>query len=214
MNLPFANGQDAAIELRRKHFPGFHVLPYNRFDVEHSQQWWLSPTSEKAAFKYGKGIFTTENWAPDGGVFCGFKAEKGQRVADGGKSNQQMTDDWFWHRFLELSNTPLLSAVEEARKAIDQGLQLCVACGIPGAGTDWERVRFKIMRDQLEQPDFQPGDGMLGALPLQRTSPTSPRPFALTIAKSRLGIGRTCSLGSTSRSIQRGQMTWMSVPPC
>ncbi len=33
-------------------------LAYNRFDVDHSQHWWLSPTPDKAAFRYAKAMFT------------------------------------------------------------------------------------------------------------------------------------------------------------
>ena len=161
MNLPFESVQDAVAELRRSYFPTFHVLPYNRWDVEHSQHWWLSPTSDKAAFRYAKVIFTTSEWVPAGEVFCGFNVEKGQREAGVGNPNWVMTEDWFWHRFLELANVPLLSAVEEARDALGEQPQLFVACGIPAPGARWDHVRFKIVGDRLQLQDFQLGDGKL-----------------------------------------------------
>ncbi|MEO8496479.1 MAG: hypothetical protein ABI614_15530 [Planctomycetota bacterium] len=164
MNLPYETVQDAVAKLRVRHFPGLHPLPYNRFETERSQHWWLSPTSERAAFRYGKAIFTTnEAWGGAGDVFCGFNVEKGVLHKGDWYESNIMTEDWFWHRFLDLANAPVFSAAEEAADAIGTKLQLCVDCGTL-VSSKWDMLMFDIDGTQLLQRAYQPIENTLDGM--------------------------------------------------
>ncbi len=160
MNLNFSSVRDAAIELRNTSFPRFSVLSYNRWDVDHSQHWWLSPTRTKAAFRHGKIIFTTADWVEEGKVFCAFNVEKGQRKSLGG-SQWTMTKDWFWHRFVDLTNTELSSAIAVARIGLGENLRLVAACGIPATGAKWDYLSFNVDGDRLERTAYRSDEGVL-----------------------------------------------------
>ena len=162
MNLRYATIQELAADMRVRYFPDFHSLPYNRFNVKTSPHYWLSPTSEKAAFPYAKAVFTTNHdWVEAGHVFCGFNIEKGVlHEADWPRTNL-MDASWFWHRFLDLANVPLSSVAEEAAEAVDGKLQIFMTAGIMSPGHDWANVRFEIEDSQLNLMAHQSGDGIL-----------------------------------------------------
>ena len=165
LNLPHETVQDAVASLRKTYFPRFHVLPYNRFDVEHSPHWWLSPTKEKAAFRHGKAMFTTnEDWVVPGHVFVGFNVEKGVLQAGGGRANEVMDETWFWHRFVTLANTPLVTAIEQAREAIGSNLQIYVDCGVLGGGSRFEWLLFDVESHHLRPKRYERRDGILSRL--------------------------------------------------
>lgn len=165
LNLPHETTQPAIAALRARYLPGFYVLPYNRFKLERSQHWWLSPTSEKAAYRYGKVMFTTsENCADAGQVFVGFKVEKGVAPGGVGSANEVMDESWLWHRLLELANGPLAAAIEQAHDAIGGDLQLYVDCGILGGGSAFDWVLFDVQSGHLSQKHAPPGGSILSRL--------------------------------------------------
>ena len=162
MNLSYGTVQDLAADMKKYYFSGFHSLPYNRFNVETSQHYWLSPTSEKAAFPYSKAAFTkNDEWVEAGHVFCGFNVEKGVlHEADWPRSNV-MDDSWFWHRFLDLANSPLASLAEKASAAIDGNLQIFITAGIMATGHDGANAMFEIDDSELKLVSHKTGDGIL-----------------------------------------------------
>ena len=164
MNLPHENVRDLVVQLRDDHLPGFHVLPYNRFDIEHSQHWWLSPTGDKAAYPYAKAIFTTDDWVEPGEVFCGFNVEKGIAHEGDWNKNCVMSNSWFWHRFLEIANTPFSSAIEQARQESDADLQIIVASGMLVPNAEWAHVCFDIAGSDLTQARYKAADGCLSGV--------------------------------------------------
>jgi len=162
MNLPYTTVQDLVVDMKAKYFDGFYVLPYNRFDVDHSQHWWLSPTSDKAAFRYAKAMFTTEeSWVDPGSVFCGFNVEKGVLHEGGWNKNAVMDETWFWHRFLDLAGHPLAGIIEEASTAAGANLQLFVSAGTLTPNAEWPRVLFDIAGTTLSRQHYRPCDGKL-----------------------------------------------------
>ena len=165
LNLPYGTVQDAIASLRETYFPRFHVLPYNRFDVEHSPHWWLSPTREKAAFRHGKVMFTTSaDWVDSGCVFVGFNVEKGVLQAGGGRPSEVMGENWFWHRFVTLANAPLATAIEQSREAIGGNLQIYVDCGVLGSGSRFEQLIFDVESLRLRPKLYERRDGILSHL--------------------------------------------------
>ena len=155
-NLPYQTLQDIAADLKAEHFQDLYSLPYNRFDLSHSQHWWLSPTHDKAAFKYGKAIFTTdEAWVPEGEVFCGFNVEKGLTSELADPASCLMQDDWFWHRFKKLSSNPLAERIGRANSKVP--IQIILSVGQLVPGTVWSRVRFSCSESQLQVMEYKEG---------------------------------------------------------
>ena len=165
MNLPYENIQDLAAELKRRYYPGFYSLPYNRFDVDHSQHWWLSPTPEKAAFHHAKiGMTTNEDWVESGNVFVGANIEKGVLHEGNWHKNNIMKKEWFWHRFLKLANLPLASAIKDAEARIEGNMQVSVTCGMLVSNHDWAHVVFEVDSDALHPTHYKEGDRTLSNL--------------------------------------------------
>jgi len=165
MNFPFDNARELVVTLRKRHFPGYYGLPYNRFEIDNSKHWWLSPTSEKAAFKYGKALFTTDDsWVRGGEVFCGFNVEKGVEAEGSWNSNNLMNDSWFWHRFLEVAHTQFVPVVEAAREAVKENLKMYIASGIPVQGEKWDRVVFEINDASLTVEEYEQGNQSLSGI--------------------------------------------------
>lgn len=163
MSLPYASVQDAAIALRDYAFRGFSVLPFNRWDIDHSQHWWLSPTSQKIAFPYGKVILTQSSWVPADNVFVGFCVEKGVLFEGEWNRNNIMKDDWFWHRFLDVANVPLASAVHEASLAVGRKITIHVDSGTL-VDRNWASVQFDAEGGRLVQTSYIEGNRTLGTL--------------------------------------------------
>ncbi|MCC9608271.1 hypothetical protein LOC68_11080 [Blastopirellula sp. JC732] len=160
MNLPQASAQSVARELKKRHFPGQHVLPYNRFSVENSTHWWLSPTGDKGAFRYGKYILTTDGgWLKEGTLFCGWNIEKGMLHSGSWPASNVMNKSWHWHKFLLVANEPLVQMMDEARAATDGDLQLVVCAGMPGAET--ATVVMSVNGSRLKPAAYQASDGIL-----------------------------------------------------
>ncbi len=169
MNLPYADLQELVTEMRDRHFPGLHVLPYNRFDLGRSQDWWLSPTSDKAAHRFGKALFTIDpEMAGEGHVFCGFNVEKGVLARDAGRPNQVLNGTWFWHQFLKLANEPLATAVAAAESAIGACISIDVGFGplIPAA--QWDRVCFYVSEGRFSEVLYHDAAGLLAEIRTSR----------------------------------------------
>ncbi len=78
--------------------------PYNRFEPDDTI-WWLVPSVEWPAYKYGKLFFDSRiGKAPkdENGIYSGFYVEKGLGLAVGDLYHQSliMRDDWLWREFI------------------------------------------------------------------------------------------------------------------
>ena len=167
MNLPYRTVQDAACALKERCFRNYHLLPYNWHDPTRNPTWWLSPATDRVAYRYGKAAFeTNEKWVKPRHVFCGFWVEKGLVTGDaGGRHNEIMQPNWFWHRFVKLAGCPLASKIEEARGALGHNLSLAVTAGILGAKETWGIAVLDVDGEALVcRPSSWPGDGTLAGV--------------------------------------------------
>jgi len=81
----------------------FTARPYNRFEPEKSI-WWLIPSTEWPAFKYGKIFFDEfKEVSEKSGIVCGFYIEKGisQELNGLYKGSFIMEKDWLWNEFID-----------------------------------------------------------------------------------------------------------------
>ena len=144
-NLPYDSVRDLAIAIQKRRFSDFKLLPYNRFDVSHSNLVWLSPTSDNPGYAFGKVVVSSDDpWPGSGTFFCGYNVEKGLLNKLAGRSNQQMNGSWYWHRFLKNAGTPLADLIESAKTASGLDLQIYVASGPMSDFNAWNRVLFDV----------------------------------------------------------------------
>jgi hypothetical protein len=169
MNLPYRTVQDAVCALKEGHFRGYHPLPFNVYDPEDTV-WWLSPTSDKVAYRYGKVEFVpfskNDNWVEPGHVFCGFCVEKGPRECRAARHpSETLQPDWFWHRFVKRAGGPLAGKIEEARDALGHDLSLAVSAEILGHRETRDTVVLGAVGPALAcrfpSPGKSPSDGIL-----------------------------------------------------
>ncbi len=165
-NLQCSSSRDVALAIKDSCMRNYHPLPYNRFEMERSEHWWLSPTPEKVAFPYGKAVFTTdEKWVPAGQIFCGFNVEKGLTQAGSGNPNCVMEEHWLWNKFIKESVKSLNERMAQAHGK--HGLEMCimVACGLMVPNVDWAKVEFKMDGTNLRLDSHHHGeDGILDSL--------------------------------------------------
>jgi hypothetical protein len=100
---------------------GLTALPYSRFDPDVST-WWLSPSTENPAYKYGKIIFTLRDATP-ANMLVELYMEKGigSTAAEPYKPSPKgrryvMDQSWTWHPFLKALGSgaiePLMGQIE------------------------------------------------------------------------------------------------------
>ncbi len=160
---PYDTPQKLASHIRADFFPHHYPLPYNRFTFEQSSQWWISPTSEKEAYPYGKAVFSTEsNWVPVGHVFCGYNVEKGlvnfeNQLADKDFGNPRwvLKPDWMWNRFTQQPVDELKQMLVNADNKTEFPTLIIVNCGPLVENAPWDRVEFVMKDDQLEPASYE-----------------------------------------------------------
>jgi len=86
-------------------FPRLTALPYNPLQPD-STTWWLSPSTDNPAYKFGKIIFTSKDAAP-ADLLIGLYIEKGIGQTAAGPYSETargrrciMDDTWTWNDFL------------------------------------------------------------------------------------------------------------------
>jgi hypothetical protein len=155
----FPNTQSAATRLHRcvKNLDvplKLTARPYNRFEPVNSL-WWLIPSSEWPAYRYGKYFFWARNENRD--LYCGFYVEKGldPNIAVAFPSGKQLVMDntWTWHRVLKDIGTGTFGAkLDETVKRSGRSALLIVSGGFvedpasydPHAPPmDWNEVAFE-----------------------------------------------------------------------
>jgi hypothetical protein len=87
-------------------YQGLTAIPWNRFDPA-SSTWWLSPSTDNPAYKYGKIILTRRDAQPED-MLVGLYVEKGigpgaaQLYADTARGRRYLMDhDWTWQAFVK-----------------------------------------------------------------------------------------------------------------
>jgi hypothetical protein len=93
------------------------LRPFNRFDPQFTE-WWLIPSSEWPAYRYGKLFFLQSEVVTDW-MFTGLYVEKGlgQQLSGLVKDNHRMGANWFWHEFL---NAMLDGSLDTSMRAVQE----------------------------------------------------------------------------------------------
>jgi hypothetical protein len=100
---PFQNANTLAHSVNSVIDERLSPRPYNRFDPNDTV-WWLVPSPEWPAYKFGKLFFDSRpERVPDGniGIFSGFYVESGlsRKVREFYPKEVIQQDDWLWERF-------------------------------------------------------------------------------------------------------------------
>lgn len=92
----------------------FCLRPFNRFNPAYTE-WWIIPSTEWPAYKFGKLCFHRRPCSPDGRLYVGYYVEKGLgRKLQGMpevSNNLIMKDDWHWHKFAALAQNGEIDAI-------------------------------------------------------------------------------------------------------
>jgi hypothetical protein len=148
-------------------------IPFNRYAPDHSI-WWLAPSSEDPAYRYGKIVIDEGPRAGPGSMIIGLEVEKGvgEPVADAYRTSVRggryvMDRTWLWPRRL----LPALQShnfADEARRA-EQVAKLPLTLAIdadfvdppqphddPSSGRPpaVDRARFEVSQGRLELIDI------------------------------------------------------------
>lgn len=92
----FKNSQTLVKEIKDIASFNLTARPFNRFEPENTI-WWLIPSTEWPAYKYGKLFFE----ATDKNIFCGYNLEKGVSIgSDIYNTSLLMDRDWIWNKFI------------------------------------------------------------------------------------------------------------------
>ena len=138
-----------------------YPLPYNRFTYADSAVWWLVPSRDRGAYRYGEVVVSTGSWhARPGCIFCGLHIEKGLETDLQGRK-LTLQDDWTWHRYLHELDGAVPVALQKSSAALSADLQLTVVASMgDGSGTA-DRVVYTTRGMDLE---FQREDMQRGVL--------------------------------------------------
>jgi len=121
----------------------FSPRPWNRFDPERSD-WWIVPSTDWPAYRYGKGMFKPTKLFP-GHVLCCLNVEKGfgHIVAEAypqlTKAGHIIDEHWAWFDFLKgLEDGSIARAVQVVAQATNKPVILEISAGYPGSPGDFE----------------------------------------------------------------------------
>jgi len=153
-----------------------YVLPYNRFDPDKSTFWWLSPSPDNPAYKYGKFAFAIYE---DNIMRTGLYVEKGLGLEycsiDKSKSAGRMVMDetWSWHSFLrDMKGEGISQALDMINAKANVRSELHLEGGYASPGFDPQRPRFKWDRSVFQ---WDPGDQILTLLKENRRGEVLPK---------------------------------------
>lgn len=167
----YSSVQDAthrlAVRARESRLGPFHELPYNHFEPEDTD-WWLSPSSDNPAYKYGKIVLSAGPPAAPADLLVGLHVEKGigpsaaEAFRDTARGRRLTMDrTWLWFAFIEaLSSGRLTADAADAEAAaglpltvwVNAGPQNPPLCGednVQGEGWKPDRVDFQFSSGRL-----------------------------------------------------------------
>jgi len=172
---PYTSTLDIADQLRRvadQRGPHLTPLPFNRFEKIDQTTWWLAPTNENPAFKYGKIACTRENFEPS--MFIGLYVEKGFTAPGnypGKKIRWQMDSTWLWSSFIQAMKSGDVDRLADEVE-LRTGAPICIALdgGVEGTPSeDWDFIEFARQGGMLSQTSDP--HGCLAGLANVRTLP-------------------------------------------
>jgi hypothetical protein len=139
-------------ELRERGLEDVRVRLLNRYKPDNTL-WWVVPSTEWPAYKYGKLFFSTEReYVPAGFLFCGLHVEKGLGPKAEGPHTSAliMRSDWLWSSFLsDLGSDKLSPAIARASDATGEPTIIIIKAAVfvqnrgSSASDDRQWVRFE-----------------------------------------------------------------------
>lgn len=118
--------------LKGKGFEGFTARPWNYFKPE-STLWWLIPSTEWPAYKYGKLVFFRAKECYRVGVHIerGISENAGQMLSSKNALKLCTKPDWAWNSLLsDLSNGKFENRLKEISKITDRPLRVSLQASI------------------------------------------------------------------------------------
>lgn len=115
-------------ELRSRGHDNFTARPWNMFKPE-TTLWWLVPSTEWPAYKYGKIAFFREGEKLNIGMHVekGVSATAGQMLTPKRAATLCTGPDWIWHAFLaDLKSGEFESKINRISQAADKPLRISV----------------------------------------------------------------------------------------
>jgi len=101
-NAKAANAVSALVQEDDSDAPDFSTRPFNQYDIAFTE-WWMIPSSDWPAYKYGKLCFWRYPNTSDGLMYVGYYVEKGLHPDASGvpevDPNEIMQHNWYWHIF-------------------------------------------------------------------------------------------------------------------
>jgi hypothetical protein len=97
----FTNSKDLAQKIHgtlKTKYKKYTLRPWNRFEVEKTM-YWIIPSTEYRAYKYGKYIVFQDN--KEDCYAVGLHIEKGCEKSIDGNVDLLISSDWAWHMFIE-----------------------------------------------------------------------------------------------------------------
>lgn len=123
-------------------YDGFTPRPNNYHRAAQAQLWWVVPSSELPAFKYGKFMFSDSEEV----LNCGVHVEKGfgqLAVHSGAKQSELMRGDWLWHRFMtDLESGSVSRALIAIASELNEPVTVHLSAHYCGGGTEPDVVEF------------------------------------------------------------------------
>lgn len=164
--------------LKKEGWQQLSTRPWNRYNPDNTL-WWIVPSTEWPAYKYGKLFFSPER-APTGCLFCGLHIEKGldpsvaEAYSPGAGQRLIMKEDWAWFEFLpdlcsERLGSVVMSASEEANSPIVFRLEACFvddprSFDPQAPRPKWDTIIFESMGNNLELNSSQTPSGLLRSI--------------------------------------------------
>jgi hypothetical protein len=137
--MAHAVGETANLMEGRQFWP----LPWNRFAPENTD-WWLVPSADKRAHRYGKAMFTSSDRFPDRVVCClnvekGFGSIAAEVYPELRARGFILDQDWAWFRFLDgLADGRVAGAAQMIVEEAGSPVTLAISASYTGSPLDFE----------------------------------------------------------------------------
>lgn len=181
-SLRYKNPEQVAHALRDKMaMAGWDPISARPWDWARASEsaWWVIPSKEWPAFRFGKLYFATDKIVP-GKMFCCFHIEKGAdpvilQVSKSARARRLVIEDnWTWYRFMQDMEN---GKVDEALGDISSSNQQSVRFGVSGhyisapdefepynRDLPWDEVTFSISEGAFASTNVKLQADLLGGL--------------------------------------------------
>ncbi len=134
----------------------FSPRPWNRFEPDDTD-WWIVPSTEWPAYRYGKGMFRLVEYLPGQVLIC-LNVEKGFApiVAEAFPSlasrGQIIDEQWAWHRFLQgLKDGSVGQIVKDFDEDISSELIIEISAWYPSDYDDFDPYSLPLRDSSIDE---------------------------------------------------------------